>query len=217
MAVAALKVPPAAVNRPLSVIPPVVAVAVNAPPTVEAPKFKLEDEIAAAPALFNTTTPPRVLEEVDRSIVLADVKLLPLASANTPLSVIAPVVEVAVNGPPTVEAPKFSVPANMVAAPDPEVLKETAPVNRLPLVPKVMAWLAAEVVKLPVVAEIAPLWVMLPVSEISVMLPGTTVAGITIEATSRSPKLPAAPVKVNVAFGNTLGCVAKLMLPADVK
>lgn len=157
MAVAALKVPPAAVNTPLSVTPPVVAVAVNAPPTVEAPKFKLEDEIAAFPALFNTTTPPRALEDVDRSIVLADVKLLPLASANAPLSVIAPVVEVAVNGPPTVEAPKFSAAAKIVAAPVPKVFNETGPVNRLPAVPKVMAWLAAEVVKLPAVAEIAPL------------------------------------------------------------
>src|SRR5258708_12942400 len=58
------KLPVAAVNTPLSVMSPVTDVAVSVPPTVEAPKFKLEDEIAAFPALFNTTTPPTIFETV---------------------------------------------------------------------------------------------------------------------------------------------------------
>src|SRR5258708_25535466 len=103
------KWPPAAVSTPLSLTPPVAATPVNTPPTFDAAKFKLVEFTAALPALFRATAPVRLLVCVDKSIVLADVKVLVLASVSTPLSVIAPVVEVAVRAPPTFEVPRFKL------------------------------------------------------------------------------------------------------------
>src|SRR5258707_4562754 len=49
LTVRALKFPPAAVTTPLSLTPPVAAVPVNTPPTVDVPRFKLAALIDAAP------------------------------------------------------------------------------------------------------------------------------------------------------------------------
>src|SRR5271167_1941145 len=155
---------------------------------------------------------------VPKLMLPAELNELPVAAVKTPLSVISPVIAVPASVPPTVDVPKFNAAASMVAVPVPVVFSETAPLKVFPALPKLMVWSAAEVVKFPAVAVIvpAPVCVIVPVSEISVMLPGTVIVGIAIDATSRNPKLPAAPVKVKVGVGSTFACVPKLMLPAEL-
>src|SRR5258708_18686141 len=70
LAVRALKFPPAAVNTPLSLTPPVAAVPVNTPPTLDAAKVKLAGLTAAAPAPFGVTdtAPVQLLAEVSSSL-----------------------------------------------------------------------------------------------------------------------------------------------------
>ncbi|MGC1523112.1 MAG: hypothetical protein WA803_16340, partial [Steroidobacteraceae bacterium] len=159
--------------------------------------------------------PPKLFACVNRLILPADAKLLVVA-VNTPLSVMPPV-PVAVNVPPTLEVPRFSAAASMVALPvAPVVFRDTAPLNVF-AAPKVMVSSAVEVVKLPVVAEMAPACVIEPVSEISVMLPGTIVAARLIFPVFWNPRLPLVPLKANVAPGKLFACVNRLMLPADAK
>src|SRR5260370_133892 len=147
--------PPAAAGPPLSLPPPVAAVPVNTPPTFDAAKFKLVEVTAALPALLRATAPVRLLVCVDRSIVVADAKVLMLASVSTPLSVIAPIVDVAVSGPPTVDVPRFSAAASMIAAPVP-VFNETGQLKIFPALARVIVCVP-EVVKLPPAAVSAPL------------------------------------------------------------
>src|SRR5260221_4911251 len=127
-------------------MPPVVAIPVNVPATVDAPKFKLSDLIAALPALLSATVPSSRFACVDKLILAADVNVLPLAAVSTPLSVMSPVVDVADSAPPTLDAPKFSAADSMLAVPVPVVFNETGPLNAFALA-KVMLWPAAEVVK----------------------------------------------------------------------
>src|SRR5258708_37077797 len=162
-----------ALNTPLSVMPPVTEVADSVPPTLDAAKFKLVEFTAALPALLRATAPVRLLVCVDKSIVLADVKLLALASVSTPLSVIAPVVELAVRAAPTFDAPRFKLAELIDAAPVPVVFNETAPAKLLACVARLMLWLAVWVVKLPPPAVIAPLSVIPPVVAVPVSVPPT--------------------------------------------
>src|SRR5258707_181187 len=143
------ELPVAAVNTPLSVMSPVTDVADSVPPTLEVPRFKLVDFTAALPALLRATAPVRLLVCADKSIVLAAVKALVLASVSIPLSVIAPVVEVAARAPPTFEVPRFKLAELIDAAPVPVVFRVTAPVKLLACVARLMIWLALILLKLP--------------------------------------------------------------------
>src|SRR5258708_665453 len=151
------ELPVAAVNTPLSVMSPVTDVADSVPPTLDAAKFKLVDFTAALPALLRATAPVRPLVCVDKSIALADVKALVLASVSIPLSLIAPVVEVAVRAPPTFEVPRFKLAELIDAAPVPVVFRGTAPLKVFAALPRVMPWLAVGVLKLTATADISPL------------------------------------------------------------
>jgi len=110
---------------------------------------------------------------VDKSIVLAEVKLLVLATVSTPLSVTAPVVEVAVRPPPTFEVPRFKLAEPIDAAPVPLVFNETAPVKLLAWVARLMPWLAVRALKLPPAAVTTPLSVIPPVAAVPLNTPPT--------------------------------------------
>src|SRR5260221_634344 len=143
LAVRARKLPPAAVSTPLSLTPPVAAVPVNTPPTLEVPRFKLAELIDAAPVpvVLSETAPAKLLACVARLMLWLAVWVvkLPPPAVIAPLSAIPPVVAVPVSVPPTLDAPKFNAAASMVAAPVPVVLSETAPVKVFPALPRVMA------------------------------------------------------------------------------
>src|SRR5258708_4010139 len=167
------ELPVAAVNTPLSVMSPVTDVADSVPPTLDAAKFKLVDFTAALPALLRATAPVRPLVCVDKSIALADVKALVLASVSIPLSLIAPVVEVAVRAPPTFEVPRFKLAELIDAAPVPSVLSETAPVKLLAWVARLMPWLTVRALKFPPAAVNTPPSLTPPVAAVPVNTPPT--------------------------------------------
>ena len=76
---------------------------------------------------------------VPKLMLPAEVKLL-VGAVKTPLSVMPPaLVAVAANVPPTLDVPRLSVAASMVALPVPAVFNETAPVKVFPALPSVMA------------------------------------------------------------------------------
>src|SRR5258708_22799533 len=200
-----------ALNTPLSVMPPVTEVADSVPPTLDAAKFKLVEFTAALPALLRATAPVRLLVFVDKSIVLADVKLLALASVRTPLSVIAPVVQPAVKAPPTFEVPRFILAELIDAAPVPLVFNETGPVKLLASVARSMPWLAVRALKLPPAAVITPLSLTPPVAAVPVNTPPT----LEVPRFKLAELIDAAPVPVvlsETAPAKLLACVARLML-----
>src|SRR5271168_526650 len=143
---------------PVCVIDPVSETSVMLPGTIVA-------AIVMAPAFWNArlplapvkanVAPGRLFAWVDRSMLPAEVKLL-AGAFNTPLCVMSPLTEAAVSEPPTVDAPRFSDADSIAAAPVPEVLNDTGPLNAFPELVRVMAWLAVEAVKFPAVAVIAP-------------------------------------------------------------
>src|SRR5271167_1588719 len=168
------ELPVAAVRTPLSMILPI-AVPVSVPPTVDAPKFKLDDSTAALPGLLSTIAPVKRLLFVERSMVLAEVKLLALASVSTPLSIRLPPAEVdeAVSTPPTLEVPRFKLAELIDAVPVPVVFSETGPVKLLACVARSMFWLAVWAVKLPPPAVIAPVSMIPPVAAVPLSVPPT--------------------------------------------
>jgi hypothetical protein len=131
------------VIAPLSVIPPVAAVPVSVPPTLDAPKFNAAASMAAVPVpvVLSETAPAKLLACVARLMLWFAVWVvkLPPPAVIAPLSAIPPVVAVPVSVPPTLDAPKFNAAASMVAVPVPVVLSETAPVKVFPALPRVMA------------------------------------------------------------------------------
>ena len=81
------------------------------------------------------TVPPSTFVDVDRSMLPAEVKVLPPVALKMPLSVMLPVVEVAASVPPTVDAPRFKLVPLIAAFPVPLVFSDTAPV-------KLLVWVA---------------------------------------------------------------------------
>jgi hypothetical protein len=128
---AAVKLLVGALNTPVSAMSPVDEVAASVPPTVEAPKVKLLDAIAALPGALSDTGPVNALVEVARLMLPADVKLLPAASVRIPLCVMSPTVVAADNAPPTLEVPRFKFLEVIAATPVPSVLSATAPLKLL--------------------------------------------------------------------------------------
>ena len=140
MTVEVVKLPAVAAMAPVCVIEPVSEISVMLPGTVIA-------GIAIAATSRNPRLPvvPNVkvgagntFACVPKLMLPAEVKELPVAAVRTPLSVMS-VSEVAVSVPPTVDVPRLSAAASMVAVPVPVVLSETAPVKVFPALPRVMA------------------------------------------------------------------------------
>src|SRR5271157_5655904 len=209
-----VKLPPPAVIVPLCVIPPVIAVPVSVPPTLDVPKFNAAASMVAVPvpAVFSETAPLKVLAGVARLMfwLAAWVVKLPLPAVIVPLCVIPPVVAVPASVPPTVDVPKFNAAASMVAVPVPVVFSETAPLKVLAGVARLMFWLAAWVVKLPLPAVIVPLCVIPPVIAVPASVPPT----VDVPKFNAAASMVAVPVPV--VFSETaplkvLAGVARLM------
>src|SRR5271169_5573221 len=209
-----VKLPLPAVIAPLCVIPPVIAVPASVPPTVDVPKFNAAASMVAVPVpvVFSETAPLKVLAGVARLMfwLAAWVVKLPPPAVIVPLCVIPPVIAVPASVPPTVDLPKLNAAASRVAAHEPEVFSETAPLKVLAGVARLMFWLAAWVVKLPPPAVIVPLCVIPPVIAVPVSVPPT----VDVPKFNAAASMVAVPVPV--VFSETaplkvLAGVARLM------
>ena len=179
---------------------PMVAVALSAPPTVEAAKVNpaslttvaLPDPFVARATVPSTARVPRLINPLLSSVVAA--RLPP--TVTIPLSVIL-LPFLTVRSPSMVEAARISavVPASIVtSASVPElsfVVIVTAPVNALVVVSRAIVASLALVVSVVVPAIVnAPLSVMLPVVAVAARLPPTVDAAKVNPASFTTVALP---------------------------